>query len=176
VSRLPVPRLRVEDAPVLEARAAALAAGSVDEARAEGLLRVVAFTLASRPCAVEADRIERAVGRLAAPLAVPLADGGERTVAFVEERPLPVADLAGHAAGRPRHGAELAGLPAVVVASAEGPVAVVVDGPLDLLEDRVTAVATEEGGTVRVAGRLAGGASLVDGGWLAAWAGSACRP
>jgi hypothetical protein len=61
------------------------------------------------------------------------------------------------------------------VVTATGEVAVVVDGPLDLAEDRLLA-ATADGaaaGPVRLAGRLAGGAALLDPDWLPAWAGEA---
>ena len=116
---------------------------------------------------------------IAAPFPVPLADGSERAVAFVEERPLPVADLAGAAAGSPRRAPELAGAPALVIATAAGPVAVVVGGPLELAEDRLAektgpgAVGAED---LRIAGRLAGGAALLDAAWLAGWAGKVARP
>lgn len=169
------PRLQLEDVAVLEQRAAALARPDDAGEGAGSLVRLVAFTLGGRPCAVEADRVERVVSRLATPVPVPLAAGGERTVAFVEERAVPVVDLAGHARGAPRGGGALSGRPALVVATEAGPVAVVVDGPLDLLEDRLAAVAAgQDDAAVRVAGRLASGAELLDGGWLAAWAGASC--
>jgi hypothetical protein len=175
--RLPVPRLVAVEPGRLEARARALVAGAGREADdAAGLVHVVAFRLGAVPCAVETSLVERAVVGLSRPLGVPLGGGGERAVVFVEELPLPVADLAGHAAGAPRAAARLEGAPALVITTAGGPVAVAVDGPLDLAEDRLVArQPASDGDGVRIAGRLAGGASLVDAGWLAAWAREAVR-
>lgn len=174
---LPIPRVVLADAEVLELRARALAAGEAAAEEAAGLLRLVAFRLGGRACAVDGAVVARAVV-LASPMAIPLADGSERPVAFVEERPLPVADLAGAAAGGTRGAAALSGAPALVVETADGAVAVAVEGPLELAEDRLAAaVAPGTGGEVpRVAGRLAGGAALVDAVWLSAWAARAVRP
>jgi hypothetical protein len=176
---LPVPSIVAGDTEALERRARALAGGAAsDDGDAAGLLRVVAFRLRGAPCAVETGPIERAVV-LSAPIAVPLADGSERAVAFVDERPLPVVDLAGAAAGAPRRAADLAGVPALVVATPGGPVAVAVEGPLELAEDRLAgAAAPEEARSdgLRLAGRLAGGAALVDAAWLRAFAGKAASP
>jgi hypothetical protein len=175
--RLPVPRIVPGDADVLERRARELAAGgSSAEGEAAGLVRVVAFRLRGRPCAVDGGVVARAVV-LTAPMAIPMADGTERPVAFVEERPVPVADLSAAAGGRTRSAASLAGTPALVVDTDEGPVAVAVEGPLELGEDRLAAGAAPGGDEVpRLAGRLAGGADLVDASWLAAWAAKAVRP
>lgn len=174
---LPVPRVVVRDAEVLEARARTLAAGAEREADAAGLFRAVTFRLRGGACAVDAAAVARAVV-LAAPFPVPLADGSERLVAFVDERPLAVADLAGEATGISRGARDLAGAPALVVETAAGPVAVVVEGPLDLCEDRLCATAAEgeAQGALRVTGQLAGGAALLDAASLSAWAGRAARP
>lgn len=175
---LPVPRVVPGDADALERRARALAAGAEGAADgAAGAVRLVAFRLGGRPCAVDGGVVARAVV-LQAPMAIPLADGSERPVAFVEERPLPVADLAGATAGGARAVAALAGVPALVVETADGPVAVVVEGPLELAEDRLAAAALpgSAGEVPRVAGRLAGGAVLLDAPWLCAWAAQAVRP
>jgi chemotaxis signal transduction protein len=177
--RLPVPRVRFRDAEVLEARARALAGGAAAEGGGARPLRVVTFRLRGRACAVDASAVERAVV-LASPFGVPLADGSERPVAFVEERPVPVADLAGATAGAPRRTEELAGAPALVVATPGGPVAVAVQGPLDLAEEALREAAPAdgepEGEGLRVAGRLAGGAALLDAAWLGAWARKAASP
>jgi hypothetical protein len=177
VTRLPVPRLVAVEPDRLEARARALAAGvEAAEEETAGRVRVVAFRLGEVSCAVETAVVVRAVVGLSRPLGVPLGRGGERAVVFVEELPLPVADLAGHASGRARSAARLEGSPALVVATEGGPVAVAVDGPLDLAEDRIAARPAASGDeAVRLAGRLAGGASLVDAAWLAAWAREAVR-
>ncbi len=174
---LPVPRMVPADLEVLERRARALAAGRQPEegrggSAEPGALRLVSFQLGGKPCAVDASIVERAVV-LARPIAVPLAEGSERLVAFVLEKPLPVADLAAAASGAQRSAADLDGAPAIVVSTPAGPVAVVVEGPLDLAEDVVagTAEGHVEGEPVRISGRLAGGGVLVDAGWLASWAG-----
>jgi hypothetical protein len=58
-----------------------------------------------------------------------------------------------------------------------GPVAVAVDGPLDLLDDHLVAVAAAgETGEVRTAGVLGGGATALDARWLVSWAEKAARP
>lgn len=177
-ARLPAPRIVAGDEAVLERRARELArpadSGDGEAARLVGL---VAFRLRGRACAVDSAAVVRAVV-LASPLAIPVADGSERPVAFVEERPLPVADLAGAVCGRPRPASALSGAPALVLDTPDGPVAVAVEGPLELAEDRLAASAAEGGGdeVPRVAGRLAGGADLVDAPWLAAWAVKAVRP
>lgn len=175
-TRLPVPRLVPGDREALERRAADLARGEAGaEEAAEGLLRLVAFRLRGKACAVDALAVDRAV-TLGAPIPVSLADGSERAVAFVDERPIAVVDLAGLAAGASRCAAELAASPALVVQTPCGPVAVVVEGPLELAEDRLAgSAAPDEGGAPKLAGRLAGGASLLDAGWLAGWAGKAAR-
>lgn len=175
-ARLPTPRITIGDAEILERRARELAAGEAAEESAGGLLRLVAFRLSGSACAVEAGIVERAVV-LAAPFAVPLADGSERAVAFVEERPVPVADLAGAAGGAARRAPDLAGAPALVVGTPEGPVAVAVEGPIELAEDRIagTARTGEAEGEVRLAGVLAGGAALLDAAWLGAWADRTAR-
>jgi chemotaxis signal transduction protein len=182
---LPVPRIVVDDVEALDRRAAALAAPPPDEAHTD-VLRVVVFRLGATTCAVEAAAVERAVVALASPFAVPLASGGDRTVAFVEERPVPVVDLVAFAAAgggaSARHSGDARApdaRPALVLRTADGPVAALVDGPLELAEDRLTATAIEDSGAaaagVLLAGRLAGGGALVDAAWLAAWAWKAAR-
>lgn len=176
MTRIPLPRLLVRDAAALERRARALAdAGSAE--RAEATEPFVAFRLGGHPCAVRAEVVSRAVVALARPVLVPLAGGGERAVAFVDERPLSVVDLAGFAAGGARGADALAGVPALVVDGGAAPVAVAVEGPLELVEDRVAARAPEPaGGGVRIAAVLASGAALVDGRWLAALAAGTATP
>jgi chemotaxis signal transduction protein len=176
--RLPIPRVTFRDAEVLEARAWTLATEDAEEAPSRGTARVVTFRLRDRACAVDARVVERAV-TLAAPFCVPLLDGSERAVAFVEERPVPVADLAGTAAGRPRRAEDLAGAPALVVSTAAGPVAVAVQGPLDLAEESIRAIsgAADDGQDgLRISGRLAGGADVLDAAWLGVWARKAATP
>jgi chemotaxis signal transduction protein len=174
---LPVPRLVPRDPEALERRAAALAAGAAAGTDQAPPLQVVAFRLGGARCAVEAAVVERAVARLAGAIPVPRADGTERALTFVEERPLPLLDLAGHVAGGARRAAALVGRPALVIATGGGSVAVAVDGPLELAEDRLAEVAAGDpgAGPVRLAGRLAGGEALVDAAWLAGWAGEAGR-
>lgn len=173
MTALAPPRLLPEDLELLERRARELAAGGGpggNEARDE--LQLVAFRLRGRACAVDARVVERAVARLARPIAVPLAAGGERLVVFVDERPVALADLAGIGASAPRGGAELEGQPAILVAAAAGPVAVAVEGPLELLEDRLAGLlAPGDPAELRAAGVLAGGATVLDSAWLQEWAG-----
>jgi hypothetical protein len=179
--RLAPPRVVAGDLAVLESRARALARGDGPAEEAEVADRLVAFRLGGRPCAVSAGSVERAVSRLAAAIAVPIADGTERPVTWVEERPLAVADLAGAIAGAVRDASALAGGPAIVIATPDGGVAVAVEGPLELREDPLVAVAAageEDGGSLRprVAGRLADGTSVIDPMWLVGWAARAARP
>ncbi|HET6440538.1 MAG TPA: hypothetical protein VFG59_20930 [Anaeromyxobacter sp.] len=173
---LPVPQLVPLDPGLLERRAQDLAKGAAAQ---EGLVldHLVSFRLRGEPCAVVARVVERAVARLSRALAVPLAEGGTRLVTFVEERPVPVVDLAGLAAGAAREAETLEGEPALVVATGLGPVAVVVEGPLELLEDHLAHLA--QGGDaapIRTLGLLSGGATVIDPTWLGEWAGKAVRP
>lgn len=169
----PVAKVLPRDREILEQRARLLsAADEVPEGEGDAI-RAVAFRLRGAPAALDAAVVQRTVTRLEGTIAVPLADGSERAVAFVEEHPLAVVDLAGFATGTPRRAADLLGSPALVVAAPEGAVAVAVDGPLDLLEERLVAsLAPGEvgGGGIRIAGRLSGGASLLDPTWLVEWA------
>ena len=173
------PRLAPRDVEILEQRARALAGGAGGDEGEAGRVRLVQFRLAGGACGVEAAAVERAVSRLAGAVAVPMADGTERAVAFVDERPVPVADLAGALAGARRRASELSGAPALVVGSPQGSVAVAVDGPLELAEAAVAAAAAEASGSPdapRLLGRLADGTVLLDPAWLAAWAGRAVAP
>jgi hypothetical protein len=176
--RLGPPRLRVEPggAARLASQARALARLEAGEAAAAAGLVVVTFSLAGRPLAVEARVVERAVARLGAAAAVALAGGGVRLVAWVEDQPVAVADLAALAGLPPRDAASLAGVPALVLATSAGPVALAVEGPLSLADDQLalgagSALAGAAG--LGLAGRLASGAALLDGAWLAARAAAA---
>jgi len=173
---LPVPPLVPVDPELLERRARALAA---DGARGDAstLDRLVSFQLAGLPCAVDARVVERAVARLARPLPVPLQDGGERLVTFVEERAVPVVDLVGFALNGPREASALESQPALLVTTPGGSIAVAVDGPLELLEDHLAfAAEAADGAAIRAAGRLSGGTLALDPAWLQEWAEKAARP
>ena len=178
-ARITPARLVPQDLALLERRARALAAGGETAGEGSAGGRLVLFRLQGLPCALDATPVERAVSRLAGATAVPTAAGADRIVAFVEERPLPVADLAGAAEGRERSAEALCGAPALVLATAAGPVAVAVDGPLDLCEERLsgTALEVQQGGAagIRLAGRLADGTSVLDAAWLTGWAERAAR-
>jgi chemotaxis signal transduction protein len=181
--RIPAARLVPRDLPLLERRARELAAGEggVASEESSAARRLVLFRIGGRPCAVDVAPVERAVSRLAGAAPVPMAAGPDRAVVFVEERPLPVADLAGTAAGSVREAASLAGGPALVLSTPDGPVAVAVEGPLDLREDRIAAAPLEDAPVgaaagLRLAGRLADGTSVLDVAWLVDWAGRAARP
>jgi hypothetical protein len=177
--RIATVRIFPRDLALLERRARELAAGAVDVEEGEGAERLVLFRLLGLPCAIDAAPVARAVSRLEGAASVPLVDGRERTVAWVEEQPLPVADLAGAAAGAERPASSLAGGPALVLTTPSGPVAVAVEGPLDLREERLSAAVVEElqGGVdgLRLAGRLADGTSVLDAAWLLGWAAKAAR-
>jgi chemotaxis signal transduction protein len=183
MSRPPLapPRLLAGDVDLLERRARELAAGVAEDGEEGRLERVVAFRLGDRPCAVDAGAVERALVRIASVLPVPSADGSERAIIWVEERPIPVVDLAGAVGGAERAAALLPGLPAVVLETPEGPVAVAVDGPIELREERLVGaapLAREEaaGPRPRLAGRLGDGTSVLDASWMVAWARRSARP
>lgn len=174
---LSVPGLVPLDREVLEHRARLLAARAEAELAERTEERHVAFRLNGRPCAVDAGVVERVVARLARPLPVPLRDGGERLVAFVDERPVPVVDLAAFSGGLRRGPAELEGQPALLVTTPEGPVAVVVEGPLALLEDHLAwAAGGGDPAQIRTQGMLAGGTTALDPAWFEGWAAGAARP
>jgi hypothetical protein len=174
---LPVPTLVPLDPELLERRARELATGAGAEQTERKLDRMISFQLVGLPCAVEARVVERAVARLSRPLPVPLQGGGDRLVAFVEERPVPVVDLVGFSMGGPREVEALEGQPALLVTTAGGAVAVAVEGPLELLEDHL-AFAAEGGDTaaIRAAGRLSSGILALDPAWMQEWAEKAARP
>jgi chemotaxis signal transduction protein len=185
--RLAPPRLVPGDLDLLERRARELASGAGGGGEEEaGNDRLVAFHLGANPCAVDAGAVERALPRIPSVLPVPGLDGSERAITWVDERPVPVVDLAGAAAGAERAAPLLSGLPAVILGTAHGPVAVAVDGPLELREERQAGAAPaaggeeaggEEGGLrPRLRGRLADGTSVLDPAWMVAWAGRAARP
>jgi hypothetical protein len=178
--RLPAVRLFPRDLELLERRARALATGESEEGAGEqGLARLVLFRIQGLPCALDASPVTRAIARLDGAAPVPMSDGGERIVAFVEEQPLPVADLSGAASGAERAASALAGGPALVLQTEAGPVAVAVEGPLDLREERLSGTVAEaqESGLpgLRLAGRLGDGTSVLDTAWLQAWAGRVIR-
>lgn len=173
---LQIPELVAVDLELLERRAGELATGAVVESANRSEDRLVSFRLRGRSCAVDARFVERAVARLTRPLTVPLQDGGERLVAFVEEQPVPVVDLEGFATGKPREAAALESHPALLVTTGLGPVAVAVDGPLELLEDHIAfAAAGGDPAPLRTAGVLSGGTVALDPAWLQEWAEKAAR-
>lgn len=174
--RLAPARIRVEDVETLGARARALAgarAPGEEDARA-AFASLVRFRLGGLDCALEARVVERALARLPGAAAVAAAPGGERAFAFVDDRPVLVADLSGAVAGAPRAAAHLAGSAVLLVATAEGSVAIAVDGPLELIDERLAATAPESawgaGGGVRLCGQLADGTPVISTEWLVGWA------
>jgi chemotaxis signal transduction protein len=184
------PRLLVDpaDEARLAAQARALAAGREHGAggaeapgqdASRGGLEVVTFTLGGRRCAIEASAVVRAVARLGPTTDVPLAGGGARPVAWLDEQPVAVTDLA-VAAGLPaRPAAALAVAPAILVATPGGAAALAVEGPLELAEDDLAqaagpALAGLPG--LGLAGQLAGGAVLVSATWAQACAAGARSP
>lgn len=143
-------------------------------------LQVITFRLGGQACALEARVVDRAVTRLGATVAVPLGAGGRRLVAWIEERPVAVTDLWTLAGREARPAQALALAPAVLVPSAAGAVALAVEGPLLLAEERLAlqaGLALRSAPGLRLEGRLAGGAALLDARWLVAaaagWLGAA---
>ena len=174
------PRLRVD--PADEARLAdqarALAAGTAGDGPDAGLA-VITFRLAGHVCAVEAAAVTRALTRLGPTVDVPVAGGGSRLVAWVDEQPLAVTDL-GRAAGlgaRPPSALALA--PALLLATPSGLAAVAVEGPLELEEAplvEATGPALRGLPGLALEGRLAGGVPLVSAAWLLGCAGGGAAP
>jgi hypothetical protein len=125
-------------------------------------------------CAVEMRAVEKAVPRLQRVVSVPMAGGKERAVAFVDERPFPIADLSVAEGEPPRSPLQLERCPALVLAAESGSVAVAVEGPLELAEETVVELAAASESTdplsPRLRGRLASGASVFDAEWMLAWA------
>jgi hypothetical protein len=167
--------IAIADQAELERRAGALARGGAAEDAAPTGSVSVTFRLGGARCAIEASTVDRAVLRLGAVFVVPLASGGERAATFVDERPLPVIDLL-----RPARGLEgLRGAPALVVALEAGPVALAVEGPLDLSDAAVEAAAEPsplDGDDPPLVGRLSDGAALLDPRWLRRFAARAFAP
>lgn len=165
---LPAPRslrIRPEDEAVLAERARSLAGAGEAEAEARtGLF--VGFGLAGRKAAVALGAVELAVPRLGEVVALA---GGAAALAFVGLRPVPVIELAASLGAAPRTARELQGLPAIVLRGADGPVALVVEPPLDLLDtrlaERLDGGAATSGG-LRLLGRSADDRSIVDPAWL----------
>ncbi len=170
-STLPIPALVLRDPELLERRARELATGAATEEASRVLDRLVSFTLRGASCAVDAGVLERAVARLSRPLPVPRESGADRLVAFVDERPVPVVDLAGFVGGQARAVEDLEAHPALLVTTTAGPVAVAVEGPLELVEDHVAfAAAGGDPSPIRAAGRLSSGMLALDPAWLQEWA------
>jgi hypothetical protein len=165
---------------VLDRRARALAAGTGEAAgpAADDLVSVVLFKLHGLSCAVDMSAVARAVSRLDRVVSVPIVGGGERFVAFVEERPFPVVDLIGMG-GQGRQPERLAQAPALILTFENGSVAVAVEGPLELAEEplvqlaEVSGDASSDPNSPRIRGRLPSGATLFDADWMLSWAAAA---
>lgn len=173
------PRLRVEpgDEARLREQARRLAGGEAEAPAAA--LEVVTFTLGGRSLAVEATAVARAVARLGATAEVPQAGGRARPVAWVDEQPVAVTDLAALAGLPARPPEALAAAPALLVPAPDGLAAVAVEGPLELAEAALLQAADPalDGlPGLAIQGRLAGGALLLPAAWLRARAGGADAP
>jgi len=173
----PLPfRIRPGGRAALEAAARALAGRDEDAGESVAGLLAVTFRLGGDRCAVEAGVVQRAVLRLGGVVPVPLAAGGERLVAFVEERPVPVVDLSRPG---PRTPEDLSAAPALLLSLESGPVAVAVEGPLDLSEAPIAQAAEsarEDPEVPRLVGRLADGVSLIDAEWMRRFAARTLAP
>lgn len=163
----------------LASQARDVARGAVALAEDHATVAVVTFMLGGQACAMEASAVERAVARLGPTASVPQAGGGARLVAWVDEQPVAVTDLATLAGLPPRAAGALAQAPALLLATPIGAAAVAVEGPLELAESRLDLVAGQalDGlPGLRLAGRLEGGAALLAASWLVACAGGAPSP
>lgn len=154
---------------VLEGRAQQLAQGKHLLAQEEHE-DFVGFRLASIPCAVRFSGVERVLLRLGTITWVAGAREGIRGVVFLDHVPYLVAELP--SGGPPRSLSVLASQPGLVV-RAPVPLVAAVEGPLELLEDRVVGRPTS--GTerlpelVEVEASLCGGSLLLSTEWLAKW-------
>lgn len=179
-SRPPPLRVDPADEARLAAQARALAgAGAAVADQERGLLQVVTFRLGGQACALPTHAVDRAVARLGATTEVPQAGGGARPVAWVDEQPVAVTDLAALAGLAARPFAALAQAPALLVATPAGPAALAVEGPLELAEAQLAQVAgaaLDGLPGLGLAGRLAGGAALLAVDWLRARAGGSGPP
>lgn len=177
--RPPVLRVDPGDEERLRTQARRMVAGPAEVGPGPRLLQVVTFRLGGRPCAVEGRAIARAVARLGPMTEVPLAGGGSRPVAWVDEQPLAVTDLAAAAGHPPQPPAAMARAPALLVHAGGGLAALAVEGPLELGE---VALAESAGASLAglpgpsLAGRLDGGVALLDAGWVLAQAAGAAAP
>jgi CheW-like domain len=163
----------------LATQARAVARGALALAEDRATVAVVTFTIGGQACAMEASAVERAVARLGPIASVPQAGGGARLVAWVDEQPVAVTDLATLAGLPPRTVVALAQAPALLLATPAGASAVAVEGPLELAESRLDLVAgpaLDGLPGLCLAGRLEGGAALLAAPWLVACAGGAPGP
>jgi hypothetical protein len=167
---IPASRVQLVEAAVLEGRALALErdAGPAPETL---LKQLVSFRLGPAECATDILAVARAVVRLGEVLPVAGTDPVFRGVAFVDNVPVPVVDLASLGRATPRAHSALATGPALMVEKATRRVAVAVEGPLDLLEEELTgAMGSQAGpGLVRFSGATRSGALVVSADWLVDW-------
>lgn len=174
--RLPALRIRPGGRAALEEAARVLAGrGDGPVESAPGVLAIT-FGLGGDRCAVEAKAVQRAVLQLGGVVPVSLAGGGERLVAFVDERPVPVVDLLRLGS---RTAEDLSRAPALLLSLDGGPVAVAVEGPLDLSEAAIAQAARSAQGdpqVPRLVGRLADGTSLIDADWMRHFAARTLAP
>jgi len=174
--RPPPFRIRPGGRAALEEAARVLAGRREDGAESAPGLLAVTFGLGGGRCAVEAAAVQRAVLRLGGVAPISRAGGGERLVAFVDERPVPVVDLLRPGSRTPE---DLSDAPALLLTLESGPVAVAVQGPLDLSEEPIAQAAQsvrEDPEVPQLAGRLADGTSLIDAGWMRRFAARALAP
>jgi hypothetical protein len=167
---IPASRVQLVDAAVLDGRALALErdSGSEPETR---LRQLASFRLGPAECATEILAIARAVVRLGEVLPIAGTAPVFRGIAFVENFPVPVVDLASLGRTVPRPLSALAAGPALMVEKGPRRVAVAVEGPLDLLEEELSEGAGSQAGpgVVRFAGATRSGALVVSSEWLSQW-------
>jgi chemotaxis signal transduction protein len=157
----------------LKVRAAQLANADSHAPDAAAPDSLVTFFLGGVRCAVRLEAVAKTVLQLR--LVVPLAGAAPSVagVTFIDNRPRLVLDLlpaTGHPAREPT---ALATAPALVLRADGAAVALAVEGPLELLDSEASLLPGAPDGRLdrlQLAGRLEGGAHLIDATWLQAWA------
>jgi chemotaxis signal transduction protein len=158
------------DVGLLEARAKQLSIAaevdSLDESR-----MAVTFQIGSGRFALDMELLDRAVTRLGTVAALPHAGSAMRGVAFVDGVPHLVFDLCERTLSAPRSLTAISAGPALLVRDHTRPLAIAVDGPLDLLPVRSNAASAldeQDVASVRIAGRLEDGTLRLSPSWFLA--------
>jgi chemotaxis signal transduction protein len=152
---------------VLEERARQLAQAEVAEGEQEHAL--IRFRLEGVAYAVEMSAVDRVVSRLGEVEGIAGAPGRVRGVAFIDNVPHAVVELAHALGGAPRPLDALAESPALILSRSDGALALTVDGPLEMQEVAGLMLAqhtVERRDNIEVTARLEDGALVVSRDWL----------